>query len=85
MKMEEKMKSTKNHNMDSVENYVRCVSNTSGLNLSEERLKPHFPEFRRLLNDVEVLNDLVTSRSFIHVGPVTIYTHIKGSLDSRHG
>jgi hypothetical protein len=48
-------------------------------------LKPHFPEFRRLLNDVEVLNDLVTSRSFIHVGPVTIYTHIKGSLDSRHG
>lgn len=79
------MNSIKSHNIDGVEDYVRCVSNTSGLNLSEERLRPHFPEFRRLLNDVEVLNDLVTGRSFIHVGPVTTYTHIKGSLDSRHG
>lgn len=79
------MNSNKNHNGKYVENYVRSVSSTSGLNLSEGRLKPHFPEFRRLLNDIEVLNDLVTGRNFIHVGPVTTYTHIKGSLDGKLG
>jgi len=73
------------HKLDEVESYVRSVSITSGLNLSEDRLKPHFSEFRRLLNDAEMLNGLVTGKEFIHIGPVTTYTHTKASLDSKLG
>lgn len=71
------------HNIEEVKNYVRNVSITSGLNISEDRLKPHLSEFCRLLNDAEILSDLVTSRDFIHIGPVTAYTHTKNSLDSK--
>lgn len=79
------MSSKKAHDIKNVEAYVRNVSSVSGLNLNEDRLKPHFPEFLRLLNDVEELNDLVTGREFLHVGPVTTYTHTKHSLDKKQG
>lgn len=79
------MSSLRKHRLDDVEAYVRNVSRTSGLNISEARLKPHFPEFMRLLNDIEELNDVVTDTRFLHVGPVTTYTHEKSSLDSKNG
>lgn len=79
------MGSIRKHNLNDVENYVRNVSAVSGMNLSEVRLKPHFPEFLRLLNDIEDLNDVVTDTRLLHVGPVTTYTHDKNSLDSKRG
>ena len=69
------------HELKDVEAYVRNVSSISGMNMPDERLRPHFPEFLRLLNDIEELNNLVTSEEFLHVGPVTTYTHTKNSLD----
>lgn len=77
------MGSYSHHNIKDVEDYVRSVSTTSGLSLSEERLRPHFSDFRRLLNDIDILNDVVTKANFIRVGPVATYTHIKASLDSQ--
>lgn len=79
------MSSARKHSLGDVEDYVRNVSKTSGLNISETRLKPHFPEFMRLLNDIEELNDVVTDARLLHVGPVTTYTHEKSSLDSKNG
>lgn len=77
------MTSDRIRNAGNVADYVRNVSVISGLNISEERLKSHIHEFLRLLNDVEVLNDLVTGRDFLQVGPITAYTHTKSSLDSK--
>ena len=77
------MTQVKSQGLEDVEKYVRSVSIASRLNLSEQRLKPHFAEFSRLLNNAEVLNEVVTGVDFIHVGPVVTYTHTKVSLEGK--
>lgn len=77
------MRQAKRHIAGDVEKYVRSVSIASRLNLSEERLTPHFREFTRLLNDADVLNEVVTGADFIHIGPIVTYTHTKVSLEGK--